>query len=591
MVIKNQGIVPASDWFCNGLYYNLSSPPDINTIEDDWWSTYNLAPGATETHTFYGITSSQAGTWRMYGLADCDGEIAETNENNNYIGPVTINWTYSPPDLIVQNLTVQDSSLIITEHTNGTITIKNQSSVPVTDWFYTDVFKNRDYAPSPPATGEYFWEEYSLAPGQTRTHNFYKLPHSTSAGTWKMWGLVDSDGDIAESNEGNNAYGPVNITWYDTFSYHQVSRADMINHGLEFVNVNWICSDSNATPHWSCLNNWRCWFTPGHSYTGEAYSWGGWDKPNTDFLTYLSAGLCVGSIKDSTCGAVDPYWATGVDCAGLVSRCWESPVRKDCSGLVYVSDQITVDALKSGDVMNRTGEHAHVRMFYEWETPKSRMWVIEATPKQCRRMDYDTVTLISDGYVPRRYKWVNEPGNNNPVITGSLHCKYGWQECQNCFKYGHQYTLEIDAYDPDGDSIYYEWISERGNFIVNGDTTYWVTTAEDSITYLTPSFHYNQDQLQVIVHDVRGGSASIIGSVGIYAEGTNCLCGDATGNSELDAGDMVFLLNYLFVGGPPPDPLETGDVDNNCIVDAGDMVYLLNYLFLQGPPPECGWIH
>ena len=86
MVIKNQGPVTASGWFYNGLFYDLSAPPDIDTWEDDWWWTSDLDPGETDTDTFYNITCYEAGTWYMYGLADCDGEIAESKEKNNYTG-------------------------------------------------------------------------------------------------------------------------------------------------------------------------------------------------------------------------------------------------------------------------------------------------------------------------------------------------------------------------------------------------------------------------------------------------------------------------------------------------------------------------
>jgi hypothetical protein len=529
----------------------------------------------------------------MYGLADCDGQVTESNENNNYKGPVTINWTYVPPDLIVQSLTVQDSSLVITEHTNGTITIKNQSSVPVTDWFYTDVFKNRATAPSPPATGEYWWLEYSLNPGQTRTYNFYKLPHSTSAGTWKMWGLVDSSpnswGHIQESNENNNAYGPLNITWLNPPSPHQVSRTTMIDHGLEFVNVNWTCSDDNVDHHWSCLS-WTSAFSPGQHVTGEAYSWGGWDKPNTDFLTYLSAGLCAGSLPGNNCGQTDAYWATGVDCSGLVSRCWELPARRTTSTLVSVSDQITIGELQSGDIMNKPG--SHVIMFYEWYIPNSRMKVIEATPDTCRFSYPNADSLLNAGYVPRRYQYVYDPGNNNPVIQGHIHCQNPQTECSDCIERDEQITIELDAYDPDGDPILYEWLTYWGWFIVDGNYVYACTTDENYVLYEAPGSPFDHDQLVVIVRDDRGGSDSITGSLGVYLQGFSCRCGDANGDGIVNSADLGFLINYVFVGGPPPsDPIEKADANNDCIVNSADIAYLTNYSFAGGPPPECCWIH
>jgi len=48
---------------------------------------------------------------------------------------------------------------------------------------------------------------------------------------------------------------------------------------------------------------------------------------------------------------------------------------------------------------------------------------------------------------------------------------------------------------------------------------------------------------------------------------------------------VVYLINYLFLGMPAPEPLEAGDVNCNEVVDAADALYLINYLFLGGPPP------
>jgi hypothetical protein len=62
-------------------------------------------------------------------------------------------------------------------------------------------------------------------------------------------------------------------------------------------------------------------------------------------------------------------------------------------------------------------------------------------------------------------------------------------------------------------------------------------------------------------------------------------CGDATKDGVVDIADAIFLLNYVFKGGDPPDPLELGDVNSNGVVDLEDIVYLLNYLFKGGPAP------
>ncbi|MFQ6002581.1 MAG: dockerin type I repeat-containing protein [Candidatus Zixiibacteriota bacterium] len=64
--------------------------------------------------------------------------------------------------------------------------------------------------------------------------------------------------------------------------------------------------------------------------------------------------------------------------------------------------------------------------------------------------------------------------------------------------------------------------------------------------------------------------------------------GDANGDGQINASDVVFLINYLFIGGPPPQPLSAGDINGDCLVNSADVVYLINYLFAGGPIPEPG---
>jgi hypothetical protein len=85
------------------------------------------------------------------------------------------------------------------------------------------------------------------------------------------------------------------------------------------------------------------------------------------------------------------------------------------------------------------------------------------------------------------------------------------------------------------------------------------------------------------------GASYATGSDFDYATVKYCqaLRGDVNGDSVIDVGDAVYILNYLFKGGPPPLPVASGDTNCDGIVDIGDAVYLLNYLFKGGPPPDC----
>lgn len=65
------------------------------------------------------------------------------------------------------------------------------------------------------------------------------------------------------------------------------------------------------------------------------------------------------------------------------------------------------------------------------------------------------------------------------------------------------------------------------------------------------------------------------------------ICGDANSNGTLDIDDVVYLINYLYGSGPPPNPVEIGNVNCDDITDIDDIVYLIQYLFAGGPEPDC----
>jgi hypothetical protein len=73
---------------------------------------------------------------------------------------------------------------------------------------------------------------------------------------------------------------------------------------------------------------------------------------------------------------------------------------------------------------------------------------------------------------------------------------------------------------------------------------------------------------------------------GVYGES---VCGDADGNGFVNISDAVFLIGFIFGGGPSPVPLILGDADCNSIVNISDAVYLISYIFGGGAAPcaEC----
>jgi hypothetical protein len=203
--------------------------------------------------------------------------------------------------------------------------------------------------------------------------------------------------------------------------------------------------------------------------------------------------------------------------------------------------------------------------------------------------------------------YVDTMTTHNPVITRGIRVKHEntpyWCEDDpwQCIKEGYSYTVDVLAFDPDGDSLTYEWSCGSGwlNYYYKR-----ITTSENYVCYTAPVFDKNgnesteslesfthPDFIGVNVTNPYGGEASTSELFTVYEPQTSCLCGDAKDDGTINSADIVFLINYLYKGGPAPYPYEKADVNNDCVVNSADITYLLNYLSKYGPLPECCWIH
>lgn len=63
------------------------------------------------------------------------------------------------------------------------------------------------------------------------------------------------------------------------------------------------------------------------------------------------------------------------------------------------------------------------------------------------------------------------------------------------------------------------------------------------------------------------------------------ICGNANSDTQVNVSDAVYIINYVFVGGDAPDPIETADANCDATVNVSDAVYLINYVFIGGNAP------
>ena len=66
--------------------------------------------------------------------------------------------------------------------------------------------------------------------------------------------------------------------------------------------------------------------------------------------------------------------------------------------------------------------------------------------------------------------------------------------------------------------------------------------------------------------------------------------GNVDGIGGIDVSDLVYLIDYMFTGGPEPPCWSEANVDglgadDASGIDMSDLVYLTDYQFTGGPPP------
>ena len=105
---------------------------------------------------------------------------------------------------------------------------------------------------------------------------------------------------------------------------------------------------------------------------------------------------------------------------------------------------------------------------------------------------------------------------------------------------------------------------------------------------LSPFYYFNGILDEVALYD-RALSGSEIGAhdtSGLSGQGyCNVSWGDADHSGFVDISDAVYLVSYIFGGGPAPSPLLAGDADCSGEIDISDIVYLIAYIFVSGPGP------
>jgi hypothetical protein len=164
---------------------------------------------------------------------------------------------------------------------------------------------------------------------------------------------------------------------------------------------------------------------------------------------------------------------------------------------------------------------------------------------------------------------------------------------------GGQVLNNVDYLYPDGkynsDSLY-DWMNEIiawGSATISADTPTDVNVVlvnKKSVTLANNAS--TQFAFGFAVSDVS--IADLEQKIGALREAANPACqvcpitvtGDVNGSNTITSADIIYLVGYVFKGGPQPQPcIAAGDVNCSGTVTSADIIYLVGYVFKGGAAP------
>ncbi|MEE9443583.1 MAG: hypothetical protein V3V99_13040 [candidate division Zixibacteria bacterium] len=119
------------------------------------------------------------------------------------------------------------------------------------------------------------------------------------------------------------------------------------------------------------------------------------------------------------------------------------------------------------------------------------------------------------------------------------------------------------------------------------DIKWHVISSGAGITGKSIAFNLSSTIGQLAVGTGTSGTIKLSHGFLQYSAHCDCIPGEANGDGSINVGDAVYIINFVFRGGPAPIPYETcsGDANCDCECNIGDAVYIIGYIFKSGAPP------
>ncbi len=150
---------------------------------------------------------------------------------------------------------------------------------------------------------------------------------------------------------------------------------------------------------------------------------------------------------------------------------------------------------------------------------------------------------------------------------------------------GTEYQFQASTLDGEDNEIYYMW--DWGN----GDFSAWEGPYSSGETCTEPYTWFDAGTYDVRVKAKDSWDAESDWSSPLPIDVISFVCGDASGDQQINLLDILYLIAYKYndPAGPAPDPEEAGDANGDGSVNLLDILYLIanKYNTPPGPDPVC----
>ncbi len=195
---------------------------------------------------------------------------------------------------------------------------------------------------------------------------------------------------------------------YRTFVWTPSERN--VFHGRDAEGVAVETPDASFRPSYTRAG----WWIPGQRNVGTPYMWGGFSSLE-EFRRGIEEGRYAGDVytreeREKLDAGVSKH-AVGIDCSGLISRCWKlerSYSTRELPGLC--SSLGSYEDLKPGDILNSNNNH--VLMFAAWkDLSHRRLFAFESGSLPSWKVQLDDIPLTlleAQAYKPYRYRLMRD---------------------------------------------------------------------------------------------------------------------------------------------------------------------------------------